>query len=116
MNTAMLWSMSVATLAIATLATNTLRAQTAATDSGQASYLSAGCHHCHGLVGQGARGPTMVGLQYPYEAFEIFVRQPVSGGMPPYSAQMLPEAELRSIFAYLASLPGPAEERPALLK
>ncbi|GFE89884.1 hypothetical protein GCM10011488_48380 [Steroidobacter agaridevorans] len=83
---------------------------------GKESFLSAGCHHCHGQAAQGARGPTMAAMKYPYEAFEIFVRRPVGGGMPPYSATTLTDAELRDIYAYLTSLPGPAKELPELLR
>lgn len=92
--------------------------QDAGTDleRGRESYLSAGCHHCHGRAGQGARGPTMAAMKYPYEAFEFLVRKPVGGGMPAYSASQLPDAELRGIYDYLVALPGPAEETPELLR
>lgn len=85
-------------------------------EQGKQSFLSAGCHHCHGQAGQGARGPTLAATKYPFEAFDYLVRKPAGGGMPPYSASQLPEAELRDIYAYVASLPGPSEQAPELLR
>ena len=106
-----------AALALASLlATAEDQASAGDTQQGKQSFLSAGCHHCHGMVAQGARGPTMAAMKYPYEAFEFLVRKPAGGGMPPYSAAQLPDTELRNIYAYLASLPGPSEDLPDLLR
>ncbi len=92
-------------------------AQTAAS-SGKAKdvYMAAGCFQCHGTAAQGARGPTLAAVKYPYEAFRLFVRRPVGGGMPAFSQSVLPEAELREIFAYVAKLPETPSKLPALLE
>lgn len=79
-------------------------------------YLAGGCHQCHGIVGQGARGPTLAAVKYPYEAFRLFVRRPAGGGMPAYSEDVLSDAELRTIYQYVASLPSTPATLPALLQ
>lgn len=68
-----------------------------------------GCYQCHGMEGQGspATGPKLAPNPMPYEALSNFVRNS-SMAMPPYRVQVLPEADLQDIYAYLQSIkPGP---------
>jgi mono/diheme cytochrome c family protein len=80
-------------------------ASTPEIDQGRELFRAKGCYECHGLAAQGAMGvaPPLRPV-LPPEAFGAFVRNP-SGQMPPYSAKVLPDAELMAIQAYLRSLP-----------
>lgn len=85
---------------------------------GKEIFLADGCYQCHGRVGQGGRGPTLVPMRLPFEAFRIMVRQPSGGGMPPYAQQVLSDQSLADAYAYLLALPGPqdAAQLPDILK
>ncbi len=88
----------------------------AAADSGHDLYMKRGCYQCHGTVGQGSiAGPNLLPKLMPYAAFAIYVRTPANQ-MPPFSEKVLSDAELRSVHAYLASLPAsPAADSISLL-
>lgn len=91
-------------------------AQSAPSSKMKEAYFAAGCQQCHGVVGQGARGPMLAAVKYPYEAFRLFVRRPAGGGMPAFSEDVLPEAELREIFTFVQGIPAPPTKLPALLQ
>jgi mono/diheme cytochrome c family protein len=68
-----------------------------------------GCYECHGTEGQGSAitGPKLAPNPIPYEALSGFVRAS-SRNMPPFREQILPDADLQDIYAYLQSIkPGP---------
>jgi mono/diheme cytochrome c family protein len=69
-----------------------------------------GCFQCHGTEGQGSAitGPKLAPDPLPYEALANFIRTS-SGQMPPYREQVLPNADLQDIYAYLQSIP-PAKD------
>ena len=71
-----------------------------------------GCFECHGTQGQGStatsNGKVIMRTQLPYEAFSAFVRT-TNRAMPPYREQILPDADLQDIYAYLESLPPPPD-------
>ena len=93
--------------AVAVLASNTAPAAQAAGDiaRGKAAYDRIGCWACHGYQGQGgSTGPKIGPNPTAYPAFSAFVRT-TSGEMPPFTARILPEQDLRDIHAYLASVP-----------
>ena len=98
------------TLAAALLAGGQAMAQQTAgeVEQGHAAFVGKGCYECHGLAGQGAKGvaPPIARSRLPEAAFQAYVRKP-GGQMPPYSAKLVPDPELRSIYAYLQSLPAP---------
>jgi mono/diheme cytochrome c family protein len=85
-------------------------AQSAA--DGEAAYLRAGCHACHGTVGHGGAGPKLAPSTLALPAFEAWVRNGTPGwsfmsGMPAYPPAVLSDAELAAVRAYLAALPPP---------
>ena len=81
----------------------TCQAQSAA--KGQASYVHNGCWQCHGLVGQGGvAGPKLAPETKPLEYIVAFLRN-TKGAMPPYPEQILSNAELADIHAYLLTIP-----------
>jgi ubiquinol-cytochrome c reductase cytochrome c subunit len=80
-------------------------------DKGKTAFIVHGCFQCHGTVGQGAaresNGKVLYDTQLPIEAFIGFVRG-TNRAMPPYSEKILSDADLTDIYAYLESLPKPA--------
>jgi ubiquinol-cytochrome c reductase cytochrome c subunit len=72
---------------------------------GKAAFMKNGCWQCHGEVGQGgAAGKTLAPKPMPLEAFNVFVRNS-NGQMPPYPKEILSDADLADIHAYLQSIP-----------
>ncbi len=75
---------------------------------GQDIFMKAGCYQCHGTVGQGANtGPRLAPEPLPLDSFVSFVRNAAATSMPPYSANMVSDAEMADIHAYLSSIPKP---------
>lgn len=82
-------------------------ASAADAEAGMEIYDRVGCWSCHNYEGTGGRhGPTIARTQHSYEAFSAFVRT-TAGEMPPHTERMVPEDDLRAIYAYLQSVPEP---------
>jgi len=81
-------------------------------DKGKTAFITHGCFQCHGTVGQGAaresNGKVLSNTQLPLEALIAFVRG-TNRSMPAYSEKILSDADLTDIYAYLESLPKPAD-------
>ena len=81
-------------------------------EKGKEAFIKHGCFECHGTVGQGSvatsRGKVLYNTELPVEAFIAFVRG-TNRAMPPYSEKILSDADLTDIYAYLESLPKPAD-------
>ncbi|MFL6563316.1 MAG: c-type cytochrome [Burkholderiales bacterium] len=72
---------------------------------GKTAFMRNGCWQCHGEVGQGgAAGKTLAPKPMAIEAFNVFVRNS-NGPMPPYPKEILSDADLADIHAYLQSIP-----------
>jgi ubiquinol-cytochrome c reductase cytochrome c subunit len=97
---------------LATLAAFGSSAALAAGDSakGKENFMKYGCWQCHGTVGQGSpvSGPKLAPEPMPLEAMSSFIRNS-RRTMPPYRVEVLPEADLADIHAYLSSVPKPAD-------
>ncbi len=106
------WSMALALLqpAAAVLAQGT-----PILDDNQRAYMAAGCYQCHGTVGQGGVGPRLAPKPMPYEALSAFVRH-ASRNMPPYPPEVVSDADLHRIHAYLSAIAAspPADRIPQL--
>jgi mono/diheme cytochrome c family protein len=73
-------------------------------DTGKKLFVSYGCWQCH------APRPL------PFAGFSRYVRRPTNQ-MPPYTAKVVPDADLEHIHAYLMSRPAaPAPSSIPLLK
>lgn len=73
----------------------------ASAEKGKAAYM--------GTVGQGGvTGPKLAPDPMPVEAFTAFVRT-TNRAMPPYREAVLSNEDLADIYAYLQSLPKPAD-------
>jgi mono/diheme cytochrome c family protein len=76
-------------------------------ETGRKLYVSYGCWQCHGYEGQGgAAGPRLAPRPLPFAGFSRYVRRPTSQ-MPPYTAKVVPDADLEHIHAFLMSRPAP---------
>jgi mono/diheme cytochrome c family protein len=85
------------------------RASSGDAKKGKQLYTSYGCYQCHGYVAQGATatGARLAPRPIPLRAFLTYIRQP-TGEMPPYTAKLVPDSELRDIYAYLETIPQPS--------
>jgi mono/diheme cytochrome c family protein len=83
----------------------------ASAENGKRAYMKAGCWQCHGTVGQGGiNGPKLAPEPMPQETFVSFVRT-TNRAMPPYREPVLPNEDLADIYAYLQSIPKPADHK-----
>src|SRR5215471_13342559 len=95
-------------LAVAALFLNTATAQTTSpaaqgnAKAGEALYLKYGCYECHGYSGQNGPGAKLVPMRMNATQFMSYVRNPAR--MPPYSAKVVPDAQLSDIYAYIQTL------------
>jgi mono/diheme cytochrome c family protein len=80
--------------------------------NGKQLYMTIGCAYCHGTEGQGGGGRTgglrLAQMPIPFAAFLNQLRHPANE-MPPYVAAVLSDADAGDIFAYVKSLPPPAD-------
>ena len=79
-------------------------------------YTSVGCVHCHGSHGQGSTaGARLAPEPLPAAAIAQFIRA-TNTTMPAYSAQVLSDADVADIAAFLATVPAakPVARIPAL--
>ena len=83
----------------------------ASAEKGKAAYVKHGCWQCHGFVGQGSvassGGKVLAPDPLPFEAFSAFVRS-TNRSMAPYSEKILPSDDLADIYAFVQSIPKPA--------
>jgi mono/diheme cytochrome c family protein len=105
--------------ALLSLVAITAFAQTKTGDAanGQRLFEKDGCYQCHGHVGQGGvAGARLSQTKLPPIAFTAYVRNPPSGGMPPFRAKVLTDQELADIYAYIKTFPEPklAKDIPLL--
>ena len=77
-------------------------------DKGKTFFVERACWQCHGLEAQGggAAGPRLAGRVSAWPVFSRYVRKPTEE-MLPYTAKVLPDAELADIYAWLRSIPAP---------
>jgi ubiquinol-cytochrome c reductase cytochrome c subunit len=77
---------------------------------GKQAFMKYGCWQCHGTVGQGSpiTGPKLAPEPMPLEAMSSFIRTS-RRTMPPYKEDVLPNADLADIHAYLSSIPKPQD-------
>src|SRR5258706_5227330 len=79
---------------------------------GRALYMTNGCSYCHGTSGQGGGGRTgglrIASQGIGYRAFLGQLRHPVNE-MPPYAQTAMPDQQVADIFAFVSSLPKPAD-------
>jgi mono/diheme cytochrome c family protein len=84
-------------------------------EAGKKLFVADGCYQCHGYEAQGssATGPRLGPRPIAFAAFSRYVRQP-TGQMPPYTAKVVPDADLANIYAFVQSRPEPSKDIPLL--
>lgn len=87
---------------------------------GKALFVKNGCYACHGYDGQGSiyTGLRIAPNPPPWQVIGAFIRNPPgirrpysnwpNFVMPPFTAQMVSDQDVRDIYAYLKSVRGPA--------
>ena len=82
-------------------------AASAPADAGAALYRKNGCYECHVNDAQGGpQGPRLGPNPIPLPRFVAYVRNP-AGDMPPFTAKVISDQDLASIYAFLQSRPTP---------
>ena len=76
-------------------------------ENGKKLFTAVGCYECHGREGQGgwsapvgSVAPRLAPPKIPVEALKAYIRHP-TGGMPPYTAKVLSDADINDIYAFL---------------
>lgn len=77
---------------------------------GKAVFEKNRCYECHGYLGQGGTpaGPRIGPDPIPWQAIAAYIRKP-AGEMPPFSSKLVPDKDVQDIYAYLKSVPPPAD-------
>ena len=99
-------SFCLISLGVLSLSLSVANAQTPGTGNaknGQALYIKYSCYACHGYSGQNGPGTRLVPTRMNVQGFTAYVRNPRQ--MPPYTAKVVPDAELADIWTYLQTLP-----------
>ena len=85
--------------------------------AGKRLYHADGCYYCHGHSGQGGAlngpAPVLARTQMPWEGFQNQLRHP-SNEMPAYADGVMSDKEMADIYAFLQSLPGPAQDAKSM--
>ena len=81
----------------------------ASAEKGKTAFVQHGCWQCHGFRGQGGvAGLKLAPDPIAFETFSAFVRG-TNRFMPPYQEAILSADDLADIYAYLQSIPEPAD-------
>jgi mono/diheme cytochrome c family protein len=87
-------------------------ARAAAAEKGNHNIAKFGCWQCHGYEGQGSvatsNGKKLAPDPLPWDTFAAFVRTS-NTGMPPFTEKVVSNDDLADIYAYLQSIPKPAD-------
>ncbi len=77
-------------------------------ENGKKIFNTVGCFECHDHEGQGGAGtgPRLAGDPITFSAFVNQLRHPAIQ-MPPYTEEVLSDAQVADIYAYLHSIPKP---------
>lgn len=76
-------------------------------ERGETVFMQNQCYSCHGTQGQGGErsaGPKIAPNPTPFVAFELQLRTPRSL-MPRYPVQVINDAQLKDLYAYVSSIP-----------
>ena len=78
-------------------------------ERGEQTYMRVGCYQCHGTNGQGNdAGPALTPNTIPAVAMAAFIRLN-PGIMPVYPEEVLSDAEIEDIVAFLRTVPPPPD-------
>ena len=96
----------IAAFAIAAVAAQAQNAAPAGNaDNGKKLWIKDNCYSCHGFDGHGGAGVKLAPKPIAVQAFIGIVRHPPKSGMPTFTAKMIPDSDLRDMWAYLSTIP-----------
>ena len=75
---------------------------------GKTLYVSTGCYECHNYSGAGSSQGARLISPPTFQRFLAQMRRP-SSVMPPYEANVLSDAQVADIYAYVQTLPKPPD-------
>jgi mono/diheme cytochrome c family protein len=100
-------------LALGLIGAGSAAAQNAATATtgdaarGKMLWVKDNCYSCHGYDGHGGAGAKLAPKPIAMIAFIAFVRHPPASSMPTFTAKIIPDQDLRDMWAYLNAIPNP---------
>jgi mono/diheme cytochrome c family protein len=98
---------AVLSLGLAGALTGLAQGQEPSSERGQQTFMRVGCYQCHGSDGKGnGAGPALTPNTLPAIGIASFIRFS-AGRMPVYPEEVLSDAEIADIVAYLQSVPPP---------
>jgi mono/diheme cytochrome c family protein len=74
-------------------------------ENGKKLWVKDNCYTCHGYDGHGGAGARLAPKPIPIAAFIAIVRHPPASTMPTFSEKVIPDSDLRDMWAYLNSIP-----------
>ena len=95
--------------------------ETGSAEHGRELFIRNGCFACHGYEGQGGSytGVRLAPDPLPWQAIAAFIRNPRGlnppylawpfNVMPPFTSKMVSDQDVRDIYAYLKTVPGPTD-------
>lgn len=108
-------SFVVSSVVVAAVVTAAQTPATGNVQQGKDLYLKYSCYACHGYDGHGGAGARLVPLTMTLTRFTEYVHNPPRR-MPPYTRQVLSDAQLADLFAYVKALPvSPSADQIPLL-
>lgn len=73
--------------------------------NGKKLWVKENCYSCHGYDGHGGAGVRLAPKPIAVTAFIGVVRHPPKSSMPTFSAKVIPDSDLRDMWAYLSTVP-----------
>ena len=74
-------------------------------ENGKKLWVKDNCYTCHGYDGHGGAGARLAPKPIAMAAFIAIVRHPPASSMPNFSEKIIPDSDLRDMWAYLNSIP-----------
>jgi mono/diheme cytochrome c family protein len=87
------------------------------TANGKRLFERNGCYQCHGYLGQGGvAGARLAQTRLTLLTFTAILRNPASGGMPPFRPKVMSDQEVADVYGYIKTFPEPkpAKDIPLL--
>ena len=80
-------------------------AQNGNAENGKKLWVKDNCYTCHGYDGHGGAGAKLAPKPIAMAAFIAIVRHPPASSMPTFSEKVIPDSDLRDMWAFLNSIP-----------
>jgi len=79
-------------------------AQNGNAENGKKLWVKDNCYTCHGYDGHGGAVARLAPTPIAMAAFIAIVRHPPASSMPTFSEKVIPDSDLRDMWAYLNSI------------